>query len=790
MFKHYLKSALINIKRNKGYSWLNILGLGIGMAVTLIIGLWVSNECLYDKFLPDYKQLYQIRLNFYGNGDIINYKASSLKLADALRNQIPEFEFVAETDYFGNHGLMVDDKKLYLSGGQTATVFLKIFKYSLISGDINTALEDPYSIVLTESTAKALFGTEDAMHKTIRFDNKNVLTVTGILKDLPKNSTLQFNYLVPFSYYEANDEMVKIARNRNFNWNGFQIFVKLKTGVSYELISSKIKDIEKTEPKGSFANMTDVVLQPIQNWHLYNKFVNGKEVGGFIKYVYMFSIIGILVLMIACINFVNLTTARSDKRAKEVGIRKAIGSRKKDLIVQFLTESMVLTFFSFIFSLLLVYLSLPAFNIFFKSSIRIPFSNPLFWIITLVIVFLISIAAGSKPAFYLSAFNTITVLKGIKRIGKSSTLPRKFLVVVQFTSSVSLIIGTLIIFQQIQYAKDRPTGFNLDRLMMTDMNSDLVHSYLVLKNELIQKGIIESITTASCSVTSTGGHRDVDNWPGKQAGMSVNMGRINVSEDYFKTLGMSIKEGRDFWSNSDTMNVVCNEAAIKLMQIENPLNKVITYLDVQFTIVGIVKDALTVSPFLPPDPTIYFYKSKPQNVVIYRLTSEVNIHDAISELTKMFGHYNSSVPYDYQFADASYAAKFNQEEFIGKLAALFAGLAIFISCLGLFGLSAYISEQRTKEIGVRKVFGASLSQIWSLVSLEFIMLVLISCVIASPIAFHFLHSWLRQYDYHISIGIWVFIVAAITALVISIFTVSYQVLKVAMSNPVKSIQSE
>jgi ABC-type antimicrobial peptide transport system permease subunit len=790
MFKNYIKTAWRNIIRSKGYSALNISGLAIGMAVALLIGLWVHKEYSYDKFLPGYQRAYQVRRNYHGNGDTVTYSGSSLKLADALRSQVPEIAYVAETDDFNKHGLATGETKMYIPGGQVAADFLKIFPYHLLQGNAAAVLNDPYSIVLTESTAKALFGNADPLNKTVRFDNKNDLKVTGILKDVPANSSFQFHYLVPFSYYEATNDFVKKARHQNFEWNAFHTYVKLKPGISFEEVASKIKDIEKVDKDNFMSIATDVILQPLRNWHLYSNYEKGKESGGFIEYVRMFSIIGILVLLIACINFVNLSTARSEKRAREVGVRKTIGSQKKDLVFQFLTESVLLTLIAFILSLLFVQLVLPAFNTLTDSKIFIPYSNSFFWLIMIIGVMTTALAAGSRPAFYLSSFNPIHVLKGNQTGSRAATLTRKVLVVLQFSCSIALIVSTFIIYQQIQYAKNRSAGFDMNRLMMTDMNEDLDRNYTAIKNELIQKGVAESVTSATSPATSTGWHRDVDDWPGKRPGETVDMGRIDVSENYFKTLGMTMKEGRDFNGNADTANAIFNEAAIKMMRLKNPLNQIITYLDTRMRIVGVVKNALTASPFAPADPTLFFYDPHPHGVMMYRLSPRIKTADAIARLTEIFGKYNAAFPFTYTFADENYAAKFNQEVLIGKLAALFAGLAIFISCLGLFGLAAFIAEQRTKEIGIRKVLGASVSQVWFLLSKEFIVLVLISAVIASPIAFYFLSGWLQKYSYRINIGASVFIWSAFTALAVTLVTISFQSIKAALANPVRSLRSE
>ena len=790
MFKNYLKTAWRNIRRGRGYSALNIFGLATGMAVVLIIGLWVYNQYSYNKFLPGYKRLYQVQRHFYGNGDTLTYGGTSLKLADALRNQIPEIESVAETDGGSMHGLMVGNRKFYMQGNHVAGNFLTMFQFPFLDGDAKNVLSDPYSIVLTESTAKALFGNEDALNKTVRFDNTNDLKVTGILKDIPRNSTLQFNYLVPFSYLESTNSFVKLARSKGYGWTNFTTYVKLKPGISYGQVAPKIRDLEKTETDNFMSMATNIILDPVEHWHLYDAFDKGKPVAGFIEYVRIFSVIGILVLLIACINFINLTTARSEKRAKEVGVRKAIGSGKKELVLQFLIESVLLTFIAFLFSILFVQLALPSFNTLTGDAIKIPFSSATFWIIMLCCVLVTALAAGSRPAFYLSSFNPVKVLKNNIHAGKAATLPRKILVVLQFSCSIALIISTFIIYQQVQYAKDRPSGYDKNRLMMTDMNNELSKNYTAIKNEIKQKGIAEMITTASSNATTSGNHRDVDEWQGKRPGESVDMGYIHVTDDYFKTLGMTMKDGRDFSGKSDTLNVIFNEAAVKLLRLKNPINQEITYIDTRMRIIGVVKDAIMASPFKPADPTIFMYDANPQDVIMYRLSGGIKTQDAIAKLTSIFNKYNPAYPFTYAFADDSYAAKFKQEVLIGKLAGIFAAFAIFISCLGLFGLAAYMAEQRTKEIGIRKVLGASIPQVWLLLSKDFIVLVLISCFIASPVVFYFLNGWLQKYDYRISIGPFVFVMAGAIAIIITIITISFQSIKAAIANPVKSLRTE
>ncbi|MFL9483311.1 ABC transporter permease [Chitinophagaceae bacterium LWZ2-11] len=793
MYKNYFKTAWRNLINNKIYSAINILGLAAGMAVAILIGLWVYNEYSYDKFLTEYERVYRVQRNFNSNGEILTFSTTSLKLADVLRRDIPEIEYVVESDWMGSHGLMVGDKKLYINGGQTQSDFLKVFQYPLLQGDKNTVLNDPYSIVLTESTAKALFGNENPMNKFVRVDNLNNLKVTGILKDLPANTSFNFNYLIPFSYFEQTKSWVRERRAGNFGGNSFQQFVKLKPGVTYAQVAAKIVNIEKIDKtdKSDVNGMnSEVILQPLKNWHLYGNYENGKETGGFIDYVRMFSIIGILVLLIACINFINLTTARSEKRAREVGVRKAIGSRRKQLIVQFLVESLMLCCFSFLVSILLVQLALPFFNTLTGNKISIPFTNIFFWVIMFGAICITAFIAGSRPAFYLSSFQPVKVLKGNGSVGKAAALPRKILVVTQFSCSIALIISTIIIYKQIQYAKDRPVGYDINRLMVTNMNEDLGRNYTALKNELIQKGVIENMTQASDAVTNLNWHTNLDNWSGKNANETVEMGVVLIGDDYFKTLNIPIQSGRDFVSAADSGRIIFNEAAVKRLRLKEPLNEPITWDDDRYSVVGVAKDALMLSPFSAAEPTMFLHTTKPNNAIMYRLSPTVKTQDAIAQLTATFNKYAPAYPYRYEFMDSSYADKFKLEVLIGKLAGIFAVLAVFISCLGLFGLAAYTAEQRTKEIGIRKVLGASVSQIWLLLSKDFIVLVIISCIIASPIALFMLQNWLQKYTYRIHIGAGVFILAAVMAIIITLITISFQAVKAAVSNPVRCLRTE
>ena len=792
MFKNYFKTAWRNITRTIGYSLLNIVGLSIGMAVALLIGLWVHDQYAVDKFLPGYKSVYRVQRNFNSNGDTLTFLTTSLKLAEALREQIPEIEYVAESDWTSHHGLIVGDKKLFIHGAVSGRDIFKIFRYHFIEGNAESAFKDPYSIVLTQSLANSLFGNESAMHKTVRFDNASDLKVTGIIQDVPANASFNFQYVVPSSYLYAVHPEIRTNNLSTYGNNNMQIFVRLKPGVDYEKqIVPKIREIEHTEKGNINAMNSYITLQPMERWHLYSNYVNGQDKAGFLEYVKMFTLIGLFVLIIACINFINLTTARSEKRAREVGVRKAIGSQRKDLVIQFLMEAFMLTSMAFIFAIVITWQLLPSFNTLTQGHIEFPFTNIYFWLIMFVFLLITTLLAGSRPAFYLSSFQAVKVLKGAIQAGRSS-LSRKILVVVQFSCSIALIISTVIIYQQIQYARTRPSGYSLNRLMQSSVNSDLEKNFQPLKDDLINKGIVSSMTTATSPATDVWWHTDVSQFTGKLAGETVEMGCMFVNEDYFKTLGMDMKTGRALNGPFDSTSVVFNEAGIKRLRLTNPVGQKITpgFRDQSYTIVGVVKDALMESPFKAADPTMFYCSSHPEGVMLYRLTPHIKTQDAISQMTAVFNKYNPAYPFDYRFTDEEYASKFNLELLTGKLAGLFAGLAIFISCLGLFGLAAYVAEQRTKEIGIRKVLGASVQQVWLLLSKDFVLLVLISCVVASPLSYYFLHNWLQNYDYRVHIGVSVFVLSAVVALLITLLTISFQAIKAALANPVKSLRSE
>ncbi|MDO3625681.1 ABC transporter permease [Mucilaginibacter sp. BT774] len=782
----FLKIAWRNALNNLVYSGINVFGLAAGMAVALLIGLWVSYQYSFDRFLPDYQQVYQVRLNYNTGTEILTDNDASLKLAQVLRDRIPEIKQVGVA-HFDKHGLRNGDRKVFMQGAIVDNDFLKTLNYQLVKGDVNTIFKDPYSVVLDQSTAKALFGNDDPIGKVVNLDNRNNVKVTGIVKDVPENSSLKFNFLIPTSYTDITEGWILEGRKAGFDGNNFLLVVKLSPGVTYEQVEPKIRDIQKENPNKKYAQ---VLMQPISRAHLYSDYKNGKEAGGFIEYVRLFSIIGVLVLVIACINFVNLSTARSQKRAREVGVRKAIGSQRHQLVLQFLTESFLFTVIAFALCLCFVQLALSPFNALTGTTIAIPFFSVKFWLIAIGCVFFTAILAGSRPAFYLSSFNPVEVLKGKVSVNRSSEWSRKILVVTQFGCSIALIISTVVIYKQIQFAKNRPKGYDIDRLLLTDFNTDLHTNYVALRNELLQSGLVQSVTTSNSRATEHYGTGTLDNWPGKQPGETAQVAYIGISENYFHTLGIGINEGMEFDKAADSAAMILNEAAVKRLHLKGPLNQVFTFDKQRIRVKAVVKNSLMGSAFSSVNPTLYYYEPRWWTYLIYRLSPNVETHTAIEKLTKIFNKYAPSFPYSYRFADEDYNKKFQLEELVGKLSGIFATLAIFISCLGLFGLAAYVAEQRTKEIGVRKVLGASVFSLWQLMSKDFVALVFVSLLVAIPAAYYFMHHWLQGYEYHTQLSWWVFAATAVAAILITLITVSFQSIKAAMMNPVKSLRSE
>jgi putative ABC transport system permease protein len=792
MLRNYLKIAWRNLLKNKTSSFINIGGLAVGIAVAMLIGLWIWDELSFDHNFQNQRRIAQVIQNVSNNGEIQTWRQTPYPLAEELRKGFADFKYVVMSAGVGNHILALGDKKLTKSGTYFEPQGPEMLSLKMLRGS-RQALTDPSSIIISESTAKAFFGDTDPMSKILKIDNQETLKVAGVYEDLPKNSTFsEMAFIAPWQMFATTNELSKMKEPWRPNF--VALYVQLNEKADMESLSLKIRDVKLHHLSLQLAKKKPALfLQPMDRWHLYDEFKNGINTGGRIQYVWLFGIIGVFVLLLACINFMNLSTARSEKRAREVGIRKAIGSLRSQLIYQFFSESLLCVMLAFVFSLLLVQLCLPFFNQVADKKMSILWGSPLFWIVSVGFSLITGLITGSYPAFYLSSFKPIKVLKGSFKVGQGAALPRKVLVVLQFTVSVTLIIGTIVVFRQIMFAKDRPVGYSRDRLVYVPVVTNDIHDHFdAVKADLFKTGSIISIAEAGSPPTGNSGSTSAVEWDGKDPNLSVDFPQNNVSYDYGNTIGWQFTEGRDFSRSflSDSAAVVINESALHFMGIKNPDGASIKYYGNQFKVIGVTKDIVAESPYEPVRPTIYFLSKDPGSFVLLKINPKLSVGEALGKIEPVFQTYNPAQPFEYHFIDQEYAKKFGDEERIGKLASAFSILAIFISCLGLFGMAAFMAEQRTKEIGVRKVLGASVFNLWQLLSKEFVVLVIISLLIATPIAYYSMYNWLQHFPYRTEITWWIFAAAGLGAILITALTVSFQSIKAALMNPVKSLRAE
>jgi ABC-type antimicrobial peptide transport system permease subunit len=786
MLKSYLKIAWRNIAKNKVHTFINVAGLSVGMAVAMVIGLWIWDELSFDKYHQNYNHIAQLMTTQTANGETVTFGSTVVPLSAELRTKYAgDFKLTALT-WEGTHILAVGDKKISQNGMWAEPDLPAILLLRMIKGSYAN-FNDPSSFVLSQSVAITLFGNADPINKVVRIDNKTDMKVAGVYQDLPYNTSF---YPTKFMLPWSNPANWWNTQSTAWDNHGCHLFALMNEHADFAKVSAKIRNITKPHFK-----MNDEVMQihPMAKWHLYSDFKNGKAVGGRIELVWLFGIIGTFVLLLACINFMNLSTARSEKRAREVGIRKAIGSVRSQLIKQFLSESLMFAFLALVITLVLVLVALPYFNNIADKQIAMPFTNPWFWAASLSFTFFTGIIAGSYPAFYLSAFEPIKVLKGTFRVGRFASLPRKVLVVVQFTVSIVLIIGTIIVFRQIQFARSRPIGYTREGLITIDMNTPEIYGhYEAMRNDLIQTGAVADMAESNSSTTQVWSNNGGFDWAGKATGFDPTFGTIAVTYDYGKTVGWKIIEGRDFSRSfpTDTGAFILNESAVKLSGLKNPIGKIMHWAGKNHVITGVVKDMVMESPYKPTVATVFHMNPTWVNVITLHINAKMPMREALGKIEPVFKKYNPGSPFQFKFNDDEYARKFSDEQRIGNLATVFAVLAIFISCLGLFGLASFVAEQRVKEIGVRKVLGASVANLWRLLSTEFVLLVVISLLIAIPVAYYFMNGWLHQYQYRSPITWWIFALSGTGAIAITLITVSFQAIKAALMNPVKSLRSE
>ncbi len=789
MLKNFLTIAWRNLFRNKGFSFINVSGLAIGMASAILILLWIQNEMSFDRFHEKINRIYTVNNRDKFNGELWAWGNTPKILGPTLkldyRNDVADVVRSSETTFL----LSVGEKHLNAKGNFTDSGFLNVFSFPLLQGNNSKALSEVNDIVITKKLANKLFGTDNAIGKIIKIDSSDNFKVTGVLKDLPNNTSFDFEYLLPWSY------MKKLGQDDPY-WgnNSVKTFVLLKPGVSKSAFDAKIKNVTIDHTKNSDKSTTQLFIYPLRDRWLYGKSENGKYVGGRIEMVKLFAIIAVFILLIACINFMNLSTARSEKRAKEVGIRKVVGAQKSSLVAQFIGESILLSFIAGVFAVIFVQLCLPSFNTLVGKELSISYGNPLFWLFFISFIVFTGFIAGSYPAFYLSSYQPVKVLKGTFKASHTLVTPRKVLVVLQFTFAIALIICTIIVEHQIQYAQNRDTGYNRDQLVYTSMQGDINKHFDAIKDELLSTGAAIAVTKSMSPITQ---HYS-DSWGMSWAGSTEADGKIDFvmmgsDADFVKTMGTTLLKGRDIDIKNypaDSTAMLLNETAVKIMRLKTPIGTIINSQDKKWYVVGVLKDFIYESPYDKVQQLVVMGPASWFNVMHFKLNPQKSTAEALQLAEHVFKKYNPQYPFDYKFADEAYALKFQEEKRTGTLAALFAGLTIFISCLGLFGLATYMAENRIKEIGVRKVLGASVTNITTLLSKDFLTLVIISFVIASPIAWWAMSKWLSSYNYRINIEWWVFAGAGLLSVIIALVTVSYQSIKAAIANPVKSLRTE
>lgn len=787
MIKNYLVVTLRNLLRNKVYSFINIFGLATGISCSLLILLWVFDEVSFDRFHPKLKTLYQVWINAEFDGKINSWTSVPLPLYEGLKTEDAHLIKTAVTDWGGDHLLTVGGNRISKRGYYASEEFLQMFEFPLVRGSATQALELPNSIVISESTARALFGDKDAMGQVIRLDNQDELQVTGILTDVPNNSSFQFDCLIPWKLNETRDW---VKRNKD-NWGNysFQVYAELSDPAYQSAVESKIHDLLIRH--GEVEVKRELFLYPLERWRLHRRFENGVEAGGQIEFVQLFSSIAVFILVIACINFMNLATARSERRAREVGIRKSVGGRRRELVLQFIGESLLITTLAFGIAVLLTELSLPYYNDLVEKKLSLNYGSILFWEFAVGLILFTGIISGSYPALYLSSFQPTQVLKGKIAVGKGGTRPRKVLVTMQFVVSVLLVISMLVIYRQIQHVKNRDIGYNQEGLITVEYTREIEKQFKAIKNELLQSGVVSAVAKSNSPITAIWSNNFLG-WPGKPEDRKVMFSTIACEYDYSKTMGIRMLEGRDFSEeiSSDSAGIIINKAALDLMQLKDPIGQPLELWGKKKTLIGIIDNVIMESPDNVVRPLFMVFDPDWSSSVTIRLEKTRDLQSALRTVEDIFRKYNPAYPFDYDFADVEFRKKFKSVTMTGQLASLFATLAILITGLGVFGLAAFTAEQRTKEIGIRKVMGASVGGLVIHMSQDFSRLVLIALAIATPLAWWAMNAFLNRYTYRTDVPWWIFPATGAIALLFAIGIVATQALRAARANPVNSLRND
>ena len=791
MFKNYIKTTFRNLWKNKGYSFLNVFGLAIGIACAALIFLWVENELTWNHYFSNRDNLYLVKDQQTYDGTIFTFDATPGPLAPSIKAEIPGIKRTARSTWGNSELFSLGDKAIYESGNYVDSSFLKMFQLQFVEGNADNAFRQLYSLVISEKMAKKFFQSIDVIGKTLKMNNQRDYVISGVIKDLPENVSFKFDWLAPFQIFLNQNDWLQQWGN-----NGIVTYVETEPNANISAINKKLYGYVQTKQKETNAKLS---IYPMNRWRMYNSFdKSGKEKEGQVKYINLFSLIAWIILIIACINFMNLSTARSEQRAREVGVRKVLGAGKKKLIAPFIGEALFMALLSTFFAVLIIYLSLPAFNTLVEKKLSLDIFDPLHFGGLLLIALLCGLIAGSYPAFYLSSFNPVKVLKGVRiQSGGSAGFIRKGLVIAQFTVSIILIISTIVIYRQLVHVKERDLGYNRQGLIYTTLTGRMKENFGVIKNDLMQTGLVENASLSSQTVLQVGNNTGDFTWPGKNPDKQLLISVDNISPEFISTTGMQLIAGRDFYPNikTDSNNVIINESLAKAIGNKSIIGSIISRHNEKgelynMTIVGVIKDFIYNNMFAPAAPLILFSDTSYVNYLTIRLKQNADVKPALAKIESVIKNDNPGYPVEFNFVDTDFNQLFKTETLIGELASVFSILAIFISCLGLFGLAAYTAERRTKEIGIRKVLGASAKGLAALLSKDFLILVAISCIIAFPLAWWMMHNWLNGYEYRITISWMIFLAAGLLAIAIALLTVSFQAVKAAMSNPVKSLRSE
>ena len=786
MFTNYLKTTFRSLWKHKGYSFLNIFGLSIGIACAALIFLWVEDEVNYDSYFTNSENIYKVKDRQTYDGKTFAFDATPGPLAQGMKLEIPGVKRAARSTWPNDVLFSLDDKNIYEKGSYVDPDFLSIFRVQIIKGTPATAFSQLNNVVISEKMANKFFGSTDVIGKTLKVDNTKSFVVAGVVKDLPENVSVKFEWLAPFKVFENDNHWLT-----NWGSNSVLTFAELEPNTDVAAINKKLHNFVGDKQSGAIAKMS---VYPMKRWRLYDSYDNsGKEKEGKIKYVHLFSLIAWIVLLIACINFMNLATARSEKRAREVGVRKVLGAGRFKLISQFIGESLFMAFVSTFIAVIIVFIALPGFNGLVEKQLSLNLFN-LQHIAALAGVALVcGLVAGSYPALYLSSFNPLTVLKSFKlKTNAGAVFIRKGLVILQFTVSVLLIICTIIIYYQIQHTKDRNLGYNNNNLVYLNMEGKIPQHFDVVKNELLATGAVKNASASSQTILQLGSNTGGFSWPGKDPTKQLLISIDNVTPEFISTVGAHIKQGRDFYPTAaaDSNNIIINDVLAKAIGTKRVIGTVLTYANAKYTVVGVINDFVYNNFYTSAAPLIMFCDPGNVRVLTVRLKPGADLKASLPLLENVIKKNNPGYPAEFKFVDSEFEKYFKTETLIGSLAGIFATMAILISCLGLFGLAAYTAERRTKEIGIRKVLGATSGGLATLLSKDLVALVIVSCFIAFPVAWWMMNSWLQSYEYRITISWWIFATAGLTAIGIAIITVSFQATKAAMANPVKSLRSE